>query len=650
MMRKEEAVAALGQRSLLLPGWVQAALAANDRLKLYLSLLQEAARHAGDPQAAVTDWSAEFARAGVTETGWLQELVRSAYLADGVLMLRHLDRWCEAVAADLQTMARPVCESAPSGPAELLARRDAWLEFLHSLDPQEGLEPEQLAALTHGERERGDSLHLLVMDLHKALNALAAEIATEELDGANVWGLAPEDRPLVRAFMRGLRRTAPLKFSHPGLDTAATRDGARLLIQNDIGTNDVHVLVVTVEDLEIRLNYSDLHRGRFRFFQRLLEEVGFVWTVQTSAAGAGLNAGRPYMVGEAVFRGQDRAALEEALEELAAKIVFVIDWNRARKRLQQFVGKAQAQEILYRAAKEECGHMGWLLAGGERLVFAAMESVDGEAFRIGDRLDEVLGPQAAGEYLFTLLRVSSRMLLERQPVDLVADEARILLARLLRQRTFELELLAEHAAYTHAIAREVCAVLEEEPGPEALEAQGQRGKQWEREADHLLMQARARAERHSRWQPLVALMEHADDVADALEEALFLHSLLFVGPLAGLTPGAREPLIELADTTMAAIQDLVRAVEIARAVSAQGEAEDEDAFLQTLWRILRAERLCDQLAREASRAIVATMSEQPTGAQIAGQMAAAVEKASDGLLAVGYALRQMVMARTGVTS
>ena len=294
-MRKEEAVAALGQRSLLLPGWVQAALAANDRLKLYLSLLQEAARHAGDPQAAVTDWSAEFARAGVTETGWLQELVRSAYLADGVLMLRHLDRWCEAVAADLQTMARPVCESAPSGPAELLARRDAWLEFLHSLDPQEGLEPEQLAALTHGERERGDSLHLLVMDLHKALNALAAEIATEELDGANVWGLAPEDRPLVRAFMRGLRRTAPLKFSHPGLDTAATRDGARLLIQNDIGTNDVHVLVVTVEDLEIRLNYSDLHRGRFRFFQRLLEEVGFVWTVQTSAAGAGLNAGRPYI-------------------------------------------------------------------------------------------------------------------------------------------------------------------------------------------------------------------------------------------------------------------------------------------------------------------------------------------------------------------
>lgn len=648
-MRKEEAVAALGQRSLLLPGWVRAALAANDRLKLYLSLLQEAARHAAEPQAVGTDWSAEFARAGVRETGWLQELVRSAYLDDGVLMLRHLDRWREAVAADLQTMARPVCEADHPAPADLAARRDVWLEFLRGLDPQEGLEPEQLTALTHGERERGDSLHLLVMDLHKALNALAREIATEELDGAHVWGLAPEDRSLVRAFMRGLRRTAPLKFSHPGLDTAATRDGPRLLIQNDIGTNDVHVLVVTVEEPEIRLTYSDLHRGRFRFFQRLLEEIGFTWTVQTSAAGSGLNEGRPYVVGEAVFRGQDRAALEAALEGLGAKIVFVIDWNRARKRLQEFVGKEQARELLYRAAREECGHMGWLLAGGERLVFSAMQSVDGEAFRIGERLDEVLGPKAASEYLFALMRVSTRILLERQPPDLVADEARILLARLLRQRTFELELLAEHAAYTHAIAREVCAALEE-ADPAALEAQGQRGKQWEREADHLLMQARERAERHARWQPLVRLMEHADDVADALEEALFLHTLLFVEPLAGLSPGAREPLIRLADTTLAAIQDLVRAVEIARSMSVQGEAEDGDAFLQTLWRILRAERLCDQLAREAYRAIVATMAGTPTGAQIAGQMASAVEKASDGLLAVGYALRQRVMARTGVTS
>ena len=44
-MLKEKAVASLGQPSLLMPAWIKAALAANDRLKLYLTLLQSAAQH-----------------------------------------------------------------------------------------------------------------------------------------------------------------------------------------------------------------------------------------------------------------------------------------------------------------------------------------------------------------------------------------------------------------------------------------------------------------------------------------------------------------------------------------------------------------------------------------------------------------------------
>jgi hypothetical protein len=82
------------------------------------------------------------------------------------------------------------------------------------------------------------------MDLHKALNRLAARLSGEDIDGAHAWQLAADgsDRPLVAAFMRGLNRTRPLKLDHPGLDTAVTRDGAKLLIQNDIGSNDAHVL------------------------------------------------------------------------------------------------------------------------------------------------------------------------------------------------------------------------------------------------------------------------------------------------------------------------------------------------------------------------------------------------------------------------
>ncbi len=57
-MDKQKAVATLGQNSLLLPAWITAALLANDRLKLYLSVLQSAAAHASPRcvSAASSGW------------------------------------------------------------------------------------------------------------------------------------------------------------------------------------------------------------------------------------------------------------------------------------------------------------------------------------------------------------------------------------------------------------------------------------------------------------------------------------------------------------------------------------------------------------------------------------------------------------------
>ena len=59
-MQKTGAVASLGESSLLLPAWITAALAANDRLKLYLSLMQtviHAVDHGGD---IGIDWQKEL--------------------------------------------------------------------------------------------------------------------------------------------------------------------------------------------------------------------------------------------------------------------------------------------------------------------------------------------------------------------------------------------------------------------------------------------------------------------------------------------------------------------------------------------------------------------------------------------------------------
>ena len=85
------------------------------------------------------------------------------------------------------------------------------------------------------------------MDLHQELNRLQQRLATERIDGAQVYGVLEDDRPLIAAFMAGVNRTRELKFDHPGLGTTATRSGERLVIQNDIGMTEAHVLVVHVE-------------------------------------------------------------------------------------------------------------------------------------------------------------------------------------------------------------------------------------------------------------------------------------------------------------------------------------------------------------------------------------------------------------------
>jgi uncharacterized protein Yka (UPF0111/DUF47 family) len=243
--------------------------------------------------------------------------------------------------------------------------------------------------------------------------------------------------------------------------------------------------------------------------------------------------------------------------------------------------------------------------------------------------------------------MASVKLREQQPVALIADEARLLLARVLQRRTFEFDLLAEHAAFCHALALALSEALEfASTTADAV----QRAKNWERKADHLLMEARRRAERQPRWLPMVQLLDDMDDIADALEEATFIHSMTLTQPLAGLPAAVNAVLGELADTTLAAIQDQIKAIEIARHMSEHTEPADSEAFLQALWRMLRAERICDDLLRSARARIVQTLHATPALFSLATELAATIEKATDSLLSAGYALRKLVFNKSGMTA
>ncbi|MBP7537837.1 MAG: phosphate transport regulator [Ottowia sp.] len=634
-MEKSDAVATLGEQapalaSLLRPAQVRAALKANDRLKLYLSVLQAAHAHAHHPREAALDLSREIAAADITvraEADWLHDLpATAASEADGALRVPDLPRLALRLADDLGVMARPLVEG-DGADAAFAERVTHWQAELNALSGPV-LAAAQIEALTHGQRARGDSLHIMVMDLHKALNRLAAGLSTDRIDGAHCWQLAGDDsdRPRIAAFMRGLNRTAPLKFDHPGLDTAATRDGDKLLIQNDIGTNDAHVLVIQVDTAAapqvITLTYSDLHRQRFAFFQRLLAEVGAHWGQAEQRTTQGLNQGDAYHVGTARFEAHDEAELAQQLEGIGERIVFLIDWNRARKRLLHFVSREGAVAVLEASTRARAGHMAWLNAGAERLIWDAMAAQGPSQFRLGDRLDQVLGEAEARDFLAGVLINAGR---HPNAPALLLDQTQAQLARRLRGRRGDDDLLEEHAAYCHALAqglRDALAHGLERDAP-AAERLAARAKAWERHADQLVVHARE-------------LAEHVD-ATPAID---------------GWTAPVRQVLTELADAVLNAVQDHVKALAVARTLGEASAGDDQSEYLSAAWRVQQAERHCDELLRRARRELATQCREQPDAVALTlgNELAAAIEQASDALLTLGWGLRERTMQRMGVAA
>ena len=634
-MEKSDAVATLGEQapalaSLLRPAQVRAALKANDRLKLYLSVLQAAHAHAHHPREAALDLSREIAAADITvraEADWLHDLpATAASEADGALRVPDLPRLALRLADDLGVMTRPLVEG-DGADAAFAERVTHWQAELNALSGPV-LAAAQIEALTHGQRARGDSLHIMVMDLHKALNRLAAGLSTDRIDGAHCWQLAGDDsdRPRIAAFMRGLNRTAPLKFDHPGLDTAATRDGDKLLIQNDIGTNDAHVLVIQVDTAAapqvITLTYSDLHRQRFAFFQRLLAEVGAHWGQAEQRTTQGLNQGDAYHVGTARFEAHDEAELAQQLEGIGERIVFLIGWNRARKRLLHFVSREGAVAVLEASTRARAGHMAWLNAGAERLIWDAMAAQGPSQFRLGDRLDQVLGEAEARDFLAGVLINAGR---HPNAPALLLDQTQAQLARRLRGRRGDDDLLEEHAAYCHALAqglRDALAHGLERDAP-AAERLAARAKAWERHADQLVVHARE-------------LAEHVD-ATPAID---------------GWTAPVRQVLTELADAVLNAVQDHVKALAVARTLGEASAGDDQSEYLSAAWRVQQAERHCDELLRRARRELATQCREQPDAVALTlgNELAAAIEQASDALLTLGWGLRERTMQRMGVAA
>ena len=376
--------------------------------------------------------------------------------------------------------------------------------------------------------------------------------------GAHTHGLHPDDKKLVAAFMRGLNRTRPLKFDHPGLDTIAIRSGSRLVIQNDIGTTDAHVLIVAVEGSTVTITHTDVHEARAKFFIKLFDGFQVSWSGLTQEKAQGLAEGEPFYLVEGRFQADDEDRREAFLAAIGAALVFLIDWNKARKALRELIGNSDAVRVLDWGARHEIGHRGFLELGGAELVAAAVRHATPTRIGFGEELGAVLA-EAAVDYLRTALRLPPRLCARDGPPAGARGARSRARRRLERTESTLLTTVVRQMGLARDIAvgiRE--ALAEPERRPQSAIASAARAQRIEKKADGIAVEARGTILRSQASSTIARLVDTAEAAIDELEQAAFFASLVEPSKLA---PAVQSPLAGLCDAAVAGTEAAARGLE-----------------------------------------------------------------------------------------
>jgi len=643
MSEKPRIVAALGEHRLLLPTLLNEALAANDRAKYRLTLLPTAKAHADAPDAPFSDMRTERLACGIADPSYDEFISAAVRQESDSYLMPQVPALCTKLREDLLSMLAPL-EAAQKPEAASFQQRLQLLSE-HAWCKEDGsISGSDIAALCSGEPSRGDSVHLMVMDMHKAINRMQAETATENVEGALAYGLRAAERSTVSAFMKGIKRTQALKFDHPGLGTTASRIGPKLIIQNDIGTTEAHVLVVHVEGLRVTVTCTDNHLPRLLFFQGMFRDWEVRWGEVQSRTDQSFEGG-VYHLCVGIYTASDKADLKAYLAHLGSRLVFLIDWNRARKRLQNLVSRQSALSLLSWAAANDVGHMAFLKAGGERMIFDALKFVAGGTLAYGVTLDELLGGEAAESFLRFILKACTQGLLKNRPLALIRDEVRVELYKHYHAaQQYLLDLVSNHAALAVEIAagiRDGLLVVSQPEASLGFERIGIRCKEWERKADELVITARELANQSEQADAIRQLLEAADDITDELEEAAF-HFTLLTDEVLG--EEIRLPLATLARLLLEGTQEYVKAIENARGIQISGSPDNMHDFLGAIHRLVAVEQQCDVAQREVRKALV-NAAQDYRQAFVVAECAKKLESASDALMHTGMILRDQILSK-----
>jgi len=574
----------IGESGVLLPELITRGLAAHDRLKYYLTLLQTAYTQAQAPTRPAPTLRLQREASGVIDGVLDRTIAGSVDRGDGTVYIPGSCSVVTTVFEDSRRMLQPLLVAGAArsdlrGRTEIYKRRLDDL-FAHApVCADDLMTGTTIRVLTRLSENGHDTMHQLAIDLHWELNRLQASVTTETIDGARVYGLLDRDRALVRAFMKGVNETVSLKFDHPGLGTTAAHEGDRLTLQNDLGPTQAHVLVIHVVDLSVTLTYADIHRSRMRFLQEMLQPCDVQWTRGERPGG------EDYELTVGQFSAETQDQLERLLTFLGSRLVFLIEWNRARKRLTELVGKADALVLLKWAADHNIGHMAFLNAGDVQLVETALERAFAHEMRPGARLDKWLGSDDARSFLMSVLRTTSSGLLSGHSMSLIEDEVEAELLRYLRSNDRQmLADAADHAGIISALDEHVRHTLNNLKSGDVHDEASRTAElalSWTARADQIVRHAGRWLHASDTDHQLRALLAEAENVVSALEEASFLLTLV---------PEATDKrmvslLGSLAYIVSGAIRQYTDCLEESRELSSASVRTDVESFLRTVDRL-----------------------------------------------------------------
>jgi uncharacterized protein Yka (UPF0111/DUF47 family) len=635
---KSKIIEHLGESDILLPALIAQGLSANDRVKVRLSILQAAARHARDPAEVHFDLEDECRATGIDLVPMETLVNRAARLGDERITAPGLGNLRAAIWDDIATMMEAV-KSGDAAQGDVLNERLSILKTDDAPESSDTAEPAEIARLTG--LSDGDSVHRLVMDMHKTLNRLAADHAEEVVAGAHVYGLLPEDRLAVEAFMRGLESTRTLKFDHPGLATTASRSGERLIIQNDIGETDAHVVVIAVEQDAVTVTYTDVHLARAKFFTNLFRNFSVQWSGLDRKSAEGLGEEGVFYLVTGRYPTEAGNSRDIFLEAVGASVVFLIDWNKTRKILRAWVSPSDAVHILDWAARHRFGHRAFLELGGGELVAAAVRHATPTRIGFGERLDRALGRDAAVDFLKTVLRVSTEALLHGRSVRRVRDRIEADLVRHLeRVDSTLLAIVIRQAGLAREIASEISRYLAGQQAGREVDASAlaANARRIEEKADRIAIEGRNEIARLEAGPIIEQLMNRVEEAIDELEQAAFIASIM----PAGVSVDVSKPLADLCSAAISATEAAAAGVDAAAEVP-QGKRLDAEDALAAVGRLIDIEHLADAAEREVTTLVLRGGLSLPASLS-ALELARAIERATDRLASFAHLLREHVLA------